>query len=391
MADHLMATYARLPVQFDRGEGVWLWDMDGRQYLDALGGIAVCALGHAHPGVAQAIAEQAARLVHTSNLYGITLQEQLADRLCGLSGMERAFFCNSGAEANEAAIKIARLYGHAKQIAVPTVIVMENSFHGRTLATLTATGNRKVQAGFEPLVQGFIRVPYNNLRAIETVADNSADVVAVLVEPIQGEGGINVPDPDYLTGLRRICDEHSWLLMLDEIQTGMGRTGTWFAYQHSRVLPDVLTIAKALGNGVPIGACLARGTAAGIMHPGNHGTTFGGNPLAARAALAVIDTIERDELVKHADELGRQMLEGFRERLTGVPGVKEIRGLGLIIGIELDRPCAALVLRALDRGLLINVTAERVIRLLPPMVTTVHQSEKVVDKVSELVREFLSE
>jgi acetylornithine/N-succinyldiaminopimelate aminotransferase len=391
MADHLMATYARLPVQFDRGEGVWLWDMDGRQYLDALGGIAVCALGHAHPGVARAVAEQAARLVHTSNLYGITLQEQLADRLCGLSGMERAFFCNSGAEANEAAIKIARLYGHAKQIAVPTVIVMENSFHGRTLATLTATGNRKVQAGFEPLVQGFIRVPYNNLRAIETVANNSGDVVAVLVEPIQGEGGINIPDPDYLTGLRRICDEHSWLLMLDEIQTGMGRTGTWFTYQHSGVLPDVLTLAKALGNGVPIGACLARGTAAGIMHPGNHGTTFGGNPLAARAALAVIDTIERDELVKHADELGRQMLEGFRERLTGVPGVKEIRGLGLMIGIELDRPCATLVMRALDRGLLINVTAERVIRLLPPMVTTVHQSEKVVDNVSELVREFLSE
>jgi acetylornithine/N-succinyldiaminopimelate aminotransferase len=391
MADHLMTTYARLPVQFERGEGVWLWDMEGKQYLDALGGIAVCALGHAHPNIARAVAEQAARLVHTSNLYGITLQEQLADRLCGLSGMERAFFCNSGAEANEAAIKIARLYGHAKQIAVPAIIVMENSFHGRTLATLTATGNRKVQAGFEPLVQGFIRVPYNNLRAIETVAENSADVIAVLVEPIQGEGGVNVPGPDYLAGLRRICDEHGWLLMLDEIQTGMGRTGTWFGYQHSGALPDVLTLAKALGNGVPIGACLARGSAAGIMHPGNHGTTFGGNPLAARAALAVIDTIERDELVKHAAELGQGMLEGFRERLTGVPGVKEIRGQGLMIGIELDRPCAALVMRALDRGLLINVTAERVIRLLPPMVTTAPQSETVVDTVSELVREFLAE
>jgi acetylornithine/N-succinyldiaminopimelate aminotransferase len=391
MADYLMATYARLPVQFERGEGVWLWDTEGRQYLDALGGIAVCALGHAHPGVAQAIADQAKRLVHTSNLYGITLQEQLAERLCKLSGMERAFFCNSGAEANEAAIKIARLYGHGRHIATPTVIVMENSFHGRTLATLTATGNRKVQAGFEPLVQGFIRVPYNSLHAIETVADNSSDVVAVLVEPIQGEGGINVPDPDYLLGLRQICDDHVWLLMLDEIQTGMGRTGEWFACQHVGVLPDVLTVAKALGNGVPIGACLARGTAAGLMHPGNHGTTFGGNPLASRAALAVLDAIERERLVAHAADLGQQLLEGFREQLSGLPGVKEIRGLGLMIGIELDRPCAELVRRALDRGLLINVTAERVIRLLPPLVTTEHQAQMIVARVSELVREFLAE
>jgi acetylornithine/N-succinyldiaminopimelate aminotransferase len=391
MTDYLMATYARLPVQFERGEGVWLWDTEGRQYLDALGGIAVCALGHAHPGVAQAIADQARRLVHTSNLYGITLQEQLAERLCKLSGMERAFFCNSGAEANEAAIKIARLYGHGREVATPTVIVMENSFHGRTLATLTATGNRKVQAGFEPLVQGFIRVPYNDLQAIRNVAENSNDVVAVLVEPIQGEGGINVPDPDYLLGMRRICDDRGWLLMLDEIQTGMGRTGEWFACQHSGVLPDVITVAKALGNGVPIGACLARGTAAGLMHPGNHGTTFGGNPLATRAALAVLDAIEQERLVEHAAELGQQLLEGFREHLAGLPGVKEIRGIGLMIGIELDRPCAALVGRALDNGLLINVTAERVIRLLPPLVTTKHQGQMIVEKVSELVREFLAE
>jgi acetylornithine/N-succinyldiaminopimelate aminotransferase len=391
MADYLMATYARLPVQFERGEGVWLWDTEGRQYLDALGGIAVCALGHAHPGVAQAISDQARRLVHTSNLYGITLQEQLAERLCKLSGMERAFFCNSGAEANEAAIKIARLYGHGREITTPTIIVMENSFHGRTLATLTATGSRKVQAGFEPLVQGFIRVPYNDLQAIKTVAENSNDVVAVLVEPIQGEGGINIPDPDYLLGLRRICDDHGWLLMLDEIQTGMGRTGEWFACQHTGMLPDVITVAKALGNGVPIGACLARGTAAGLMHPGNHGTTFGGNPLATRAALAVLDAIEQEQLVAHAAELGRQLLEGFREQLAGLAGVKEIRGLGLMIGIELDRPCAVLVGRALERGLLINVTAERVIRLLPPMVTTVHQGQMIIEKVSELVREFLAE
>jgi acetylornithine/N-succinyldiaminopimelate aminotransferase len=391
MADYLMATYARLPVQFERGEGVWLWDTEGRQYLDALSGIAVCALGHAHPGVAQAIADQARRLVHTSNLYGITLQEQLAERLCKLSGMERAFFCNSGAEANEAAIKIARLYGHGRHIATPAIIVMENSFHGRTLATLTATGSRKVQAGFEPLVQGFIRVPYNDLQAIKTVADNSNDVVAVLVEPIQGEGGINVPDPDYLLGMRRICDDHGWLLMLDEIQTGMGRTGEWFACQHSGMLPDVITVAKALGNGVPIGACLARGTAAGLMHPGNHGTTFGGNPLATRAALAVLDAIEQERLVAHAAELGQQLLEGFRQQLAGLPGVKEIRGLGLMIGIELDRPCAELVGRALENGLLINVTAERVIRLLPPLVTTAHQGQMIVGKVSELVREFLAE
>jgi acetylornithine aminotransferase len=391
MTDYLMATYARLPVQFERGEGVWLWDTEGRQYLDALGGIAVCALGHAHPGVAQAIADQARRLVHTSNLYGITLQEQLAERLCKLSGMERAFFCNSGAEANEAAIKIARLYGHGREVATPTVIVMENSFHGRTLATLTATGSRKVQAGFEPLVQGFIRVPYNDLQAIRNVAENSNDVVAVLVEPIQGEGGINVPDPDYLLGMRRICDDRGWLLMLDEIQTGMGRTGEWFACQHSGVLPDVITVAKALGNGVPIGACLARGTAAGLMHPGNHGTTFGGNPLATRAALAVLDAIEQERLVEHAAELGQQLLEGFREHLAGLSGVKEIRGLGMMIGIELDRPCAALVGRALENGLLINVTAERVIRLLPPLVTTAHQGQMIVEKVSELVRDFLAE
>jgi len=390
MADYLMATYARLPVQFERGEGVWLWDTEGRQYLDALSGIAVCSLGHAHPGVAQAIADQARRLVHTSNLYGITLQEQLAERLCKLSGMERAFFCNSGAEANEAAIKIARLYGHGREITTPSVIVMENSFHGRTLATLTATGSRKVQAGFEPLVQGFIRVPYNDLQAIKTVADNSNDVVAVLAEPIQGEGGINVPDPDYLLGMRQICDDHGWLLMLDEIQTGMGRTGEWFACQHTGVLPDVITVAKALGNGVPIGACLARGTAAGLMHPGNHGTTFGGNPLATRAALAVLDAIEQERLVAHAAELGQQLLEGFREQLAGLTGVKEIRGLGLMIGIELDRPCAELVGRALESGLLINVTAERVIRLLPPLVTTAHQGQMIVEKVSELVREFLA-
>jgi acetylornithine aminotransferase len=390
MADHLMSTYARLPVQFDHGNGIWLWDTEGRQYLDALSGIAVCALGHAHPDVARALAEQAGRLVHTSNLYGIGLQEELADRLCTLSGMERVFFCNSGAEANEAAIKIARLYGHRRDISCPAIIVMENSFHGRTLATLTATGNRKVQAGFEPLVHGFLRVPFNDLAAIHTVAENDNDVIAVLVEPVQGEGGIHIPDPGYLRGIREICDEQGWLMMLDEIQSGIGRTGKWFAYQHESLLPDVVTVAKALGNGVPIGSCMARGIAAEILQPGSHGTTFGGNPLSARAALAVLDCIESENLVANAGILGQKLRNGFIEKLSGTAGVTDIRGSGLMIGIELDRPCGELVRMALDCGLLINVTAERVVRLLPPLITSDHQAEMIVEKVSELIREFLA-
>jgi acetylornithine aminotransferase len=386
-----MSTYARLPVRFERGKGIWLWDTEGRQYLDALSGIAVCALGHAHPAVASALAEQASRLVHTSNLYGIALQEELAERLCALSDMERVFFCNSGAEANEAAIKIARLYGHSKNISCPAIIVMENSFHGRTLATLTATGNRKVQAGFEPLVRGFIRVPYNDLDAIRAVAANNNDIIAVLVEPVQGEGGINIPDADYLAGIRKLCDEHGWLMMLDEIQSGMGRTGKWFAYQHTDILPDIVTIAKALGNGVPIGACLARGTAAEMLQPGSHGTTFGGNPLASRAAMAVLDTLEAEQLVASAGKLGHRLLTGFTGKLSGLDGVREIRGCGLMIGIELDRPCSELVSTALERGLLINVTATYVVRLLPPLVMTAHQAEMIIEKVSELIREFLTE
>jgi acetylornithine aminotransferase len=350
MADHLMSTYKRLPIQFEHGEGIWLWDTENRQYLDALSGIAVCGLGHAHPAVAQAINEQAGKLVHTSNLYGIPLQEQLADRLCALANMDRIFFSNSGAESNEAAIKIARLFGHSKGIDCPAIIVMENSFHGRTLATLTATGNRKVQAGFEPLVRGFIRVPYNDLEAIRAVAANKSDAVAVLVEPVQGEGGINIPDAGYLEGVRRLCDEHNWLMMLDEIQTGMGRTGKWFAYQHDDIVPDVMTIAKALGNGVPIGACLARGKAADMMQPGSHGTTFGGNPLACSAALAVLDTMEQEKLVEHAAKLGQQLLKGFTSSLKDLQGVTEIRGHGLMIGIELDRPCTELIGRPSRRA-----------------------------------------
>ncbi|MDX2456165.1 MAG: aspartate aminotransferase family protein [Gammaproteobacteria bacterium] len=389
MADHIMSTYNRLPVQFQRGEGIWLWDSNNRQYLDALSGIAVCGLGHAHPAVTRAIAEQAGQLVHTSNLYGIELQEQLADKLYGLSGMDRVFFSNSGAEANEAAIKIARLFGHSKGIDNPAIIVMGSSFHGRTLATLTASGNRKVQAGFEPLVQGFIRVPYNDLDAIGKVAANSQDVAAILVEPVQGEGGVNIPDAGYLDGIRAICDDNDWLMMLDEIQTGMGRTGRWFAYQHSNARPDVATLAKALGNGVPVGACMARGKAAGMMQPGSHGTTFGGNPLACRAAIAVLESMEEEQCVANAARLGEHMLAGFSAALADLDGVIEIRGLGLMIGIELDRPCSELVSKALEQGLLINVTAERVIRLLPPLILTDKQADIIVEQVSNLIHEYI--
>ncbi|MGB5259024.1 MAG: aspartate aminotransferase family protein [Gammaproteobacteria bacterium] len=389
MPDHLMQTYNRLPICFDHGEGIWLRDTENRQYLDALSGIAVCGLGHAHPAVTAAVCDQAGKLVHTSNLYGIELQSQLADRLCAVAEMERVFFANSGAEANEAAIKIARLYGHSRGITSPAIIVMENSFHGRTLATLTATGNRRIQAGFEPLVRGFLRAPYNDIEAIRTIASNKNDAVAVLVEPIQGEGGINIPAADYLAEIRSLCDEHGWLMMLDEIQTGMCRTGRWFAWQHSGARPDVMTLAKSLGNGVPIGACLVRGPAADVMQPGSHGSTFGGNPLACRAGLAVMETLEKDSLVDNAQETGAHILAGLRQALGDVAGVRDIRGKGLMLGIELDRPCGELVGQALDQGLLINVTAERVIRLLPPLIITMRQADILIEQVSELVRSFL--
>ena len=383
-----MATYARQAVAFERGAGVWLWDTQGERYLDALSGIAVCGLGHAHPDVARAIAEQAATLVHTSNLYQVPLQAQLAARLTALSGLEQAFFCNSGAEANEAAIKLARKYGHGRDIAVPTIVVAEGSFHGRTLATLSATGSRKVQAGFEPLVQGFTRVPLDDLEALRRVAEHQRDVVAVLLEPVQGEGGIRVPSADYLAGVRALCDQHGWLLMLDEIQTGMGRSGQWFACQGAGVVPDVMTLAKGLGNGVPIGACLAGGKAAGVLQAGNHGSTFGGNPLACRAALTTLDVIERDGLPQRAAELGARLLGALRERLAGCAGVVDVRGVGLLIGIELDRPCGALVQRALDRRLLINVTAERVVRLLPPLIMSDDEAAQLLDTLCPLIVEF---
>jgi acetylornithine aminotransferase len=389
MAEHLMNTYQPLPVTFARGEGAYLFDTDGERYLDALSGIAVCGLGHAHPAVSEAICEQARHLLHTSNLYHIARQIQLADELCAVAGMDRAFFSNSGAEANEAALKLARLYGHRRGIATPQVIVTEGAFHGRTLATLTATGNRRIQAGFEPLVPGFLRAPYDDLNAVRTIASNSPGVVAVLVEPITGEGGIRIPAANYLQELRVLCDRHNWLLMLDEIQTGMGRTGRWFAHQHLGVQPDVMTLAKGLGNGVPIGACLARAQAADIFQPGNHGSTFGGNPLASSAALAVLRTIRDDGLVERAAQLGQHLLDGFKQRLAAVAGVVDIRGQGLMLGIELDRPCAQLMQQALARRLLLNVTADKVIRLLPPLIISDSQADEIVTGVSELIVNFL--
>lgn len=386
-----MATYNRLPVTFTKGEGVWLWDQDDRRYLDAVSGIAVCNLGHANPVVADAICDQARTLVHTSNLYGIQHQLELGEKLTDLAQMDRAFFCNSGAEANEAAIKLARLYGNQRNIENPSVVVMDNSFHGRTMATLSATGNRKVQAGFEPLVSGFVRIPYGDIEALRGAVGKAQNIIAVLVEPIQGEGGVQVPPADYLKNIRAICDENNWLMMLDEIQTGIGRTGNLFAYQGDDVLPDVVTLAKGLGNGLPIGACLARGPAAGLFGPGNHGSTFGGNPLACRAALTVLDTVTGSSLPQRAATLGTTIVEGFRQRIGDLPGVLDIRGRGLMIGIELDRPCGELVTRALEAGLLINVTANSVIRLLPPLITSDDEATAIVDGVSALVEQILSE
>lgn len=388
-----MNTYGRQPVTFTRGEGVWLWDDKGEKYLDALAGVAVNGLGHAHPKLVKAVAEQVARLIHVSNIYQIREQELLADRLAAISGMDRTFFCNSGCEANETAIKLARLYGHQRGIDAPEIIVMEKAFHGRTMATLSATGNRKAQAGFEPLVSGFVRVPFDDLDAVRQVADRNKNVVAVLVEPVQGEGGVNVPQDvrAYLAGLREICDAHGWLLMLDEVQSGIGRTGTWFAFQHTDILPDVMTLAKGLGSGVPIGACLARGAAAEVLTYGKHGSTFGGNPLACTAGLTTLDVIEQEGLRENAERVGSWICDALRTALVDLPGVQTVRNAGMMIGIQLDRPCADLVKRALDQKLLINVTAENVVRLLPPLIMNQSEAEQLVQRLVPLIREFLSE
>ena len=386
---HLMSTYNRLPLTFSHGEGIWLEDVDGKKYLDALSGIAVCGLGHCHPAISKAICDQASTLMHTSNLYENPLQTQLADRLTKLTGMDNVFFANSGAEANEAAIKIARLYGHKKGIDAPSILVCEGSFHGRTMATLSATGNRKVRAGFEPLLRGFSRIPYNDLDAVRDAATNDPNVVAILVEPIQGEGGIRVPDAEYLSALREICDNNGWLLMLDEIQTGLCRSGKWFCYQYAGIVPDVMTLAKALGNGMPIGACLANNEAANVFEPGNHGSTFGGNPLASATSLAVLDVLERDNLAEQAANSGALLLQLFHDAFSDNSSIKDIRGVGLLFAIELDRPCGELVMKAAEKGLLINVTAETVIRLLPPLICSESDIREIADRLIPVIEEFL--
>jgi len=387
---HVMNTYARLPVAFSHGDGSWITDTEGRIYLDALSGIAVNTLGHNHPELVAAIAAQAGRLLHTSNLYRIPQQEQLADKLTSLTSMDEVFFCNSGCEANEAAIKLARFYGHNKGIDSPAIVVMEKAFHGRTMATLSATGNRKTQAGFEPLVSGFVRVPYNDLTAIRAIAEHNKSVVAVMLEIVQGEGGIQIADVDYQRGLRQLCDENGWLLICDEVQCGMGRTGTWFGFQHSGIRPDIVTMAKGLSGGVPIGACITAGNAAGLFKPGNHGSTFGGNQLATTAALTVIDVIEKQGLIANAEAVGRLIREGLMDALSETKGFVEIRGQGLMIGIELDRPCGDLVTRALETGLLINVTADKVVRLLPPLNFSVEEARELVSRLAQLIRDFLT-
>ena len=388
MISHIMPTYGRLPVTFERGEGAWLFDANNNRYLDALSGIAVCSLGHAHPAVHKAICEQSKKLIHTSNLYKITAQEQLADSLVKKSGMDNVFFCNSGAEANEAAIKLARKYGHERGIEKPSIIVMDKSFHGRTLATLSATGNPKVQQGFAPLVEGFTRVPYNDINATELAIKQDKNIVAILVEPIQGEGGVNIPSDDYLNKLRSLCDQYDLLLMLDEIQTGVGRTGKFLAFQYNAILPDVCTMAKALGNGVPIGACLARGNASKLLTAGMHGSTFGGNPLACSAALAVLIVMDEDNLIEQAIQKGNVICSVFTERLKKNMHVVDIRHKGLMIGIELDKPCSDLVKLALDQHLLINVTNETTIRLLPPLIIDNQQINLLIDILSTLIDEF---
>jgi acetylornithine/N-succinyldiaminopimelate aminotransferase len=385
MNDHLMNTYARLPLAFERGEGAWLWDENGRRYLDAISGLGVTALGHAHPQIAEVISSQSQLLMHTSNLVRIPWQEKLADRLAEISGLERSFICNSGTEAIECAVKIARLSGHEKGYENPSVIVMENSFHGRSLAALSATGSRKVQAGFEPLVSGFVRVPFNDLNAVKKSASGASQVTAILVEPIQGEAGVCVPDQGYLAALRRICDQQGWLLIFDEIQSGLCRSGRWYAHQFEAALPDVLTTAKALANGFPIGACTARGEAAELMTPGRHGSTFGGNPLACRTACAVLDIMKDQDLAKRSERLGREIRSALSQRIGDHPAVMEIRGKGLMMAIELDRDVSELSSRALDKGLLINVTQNKVIRLLPPLIITREQAEEIAATVSSLV------
>ena len=388
MSENLMNTYARLPVTFKKGDGAELTDTEGKKYIDAISGIAVCSLGHAHPAISEAISKQSHQLIHTSNLYHIETQQALADKLITLTNMDKVFFCNSGAEANETAIKIARKFGHSKNIDKPQIIVMQNSFHGRTMATLSATGNEKVHEGFHPLVEGFIRVNFDDIDAIKAQCENR-NIVAILVEPVQGEGGVHVPKPGYLKAIREICNQQDWLMMLDEIQTGIGRTGKWFAHQHDEITPDVMTLAKALGNGMPIGACVANTKASSILVPGNHGTTFGGNALACATGLAVIEVMKTHNWVDTIAKKGEQLLARFQTELQNTDGIIDIRGKGYMIGIQLNRPCGELVAQSLEQGLLINVTRGDTIRLLPTFVMSTDQTNELVTKLSALVKDFL--
>jgi acetylornithine aminotransferase len=386
-----MNTYARLPVAFVRGEGVWLWDESGRKYLDGLAGIAVNTLGYAHPKLAKALnACVASGIVHTSNLFQIPAQEAAAERIAAITGLDEVFFCNSGCEANEAAIKIARLYGHKRGVERPEIIVFEKAFHGRTLATLSATGSRKVQAGFEPLVAGFVRVPLDDLDAVRAIADHNKNVVAVLIEPIQGEGGIHVSRMEYLRTLKSICDRNEWLFMADEVQCGLGRTGQWFVYQHAGISPDVVPLAKGLGGGVAVGACVTGNRAKGVFSPGKHGSTFGGNPLACTAVAATIDTMKEENLLENAGKVGRVIRDGIANGLAGTAGYVEVRGMGLMIGIELDRPCTEIITLALDAGLILNVTADTVVRLLPPLVMSEAEGRQLVDILVPVIKAFLA-
>jgi len=391
VTDHLMKTYARQPIAFTHGDGAWMWSTDGKRYLDGLSGIAVNGLGHNHPKLVKAISEQAGKLIHTSNLYGVVEQSNLADRLCEISGMDEAFFCNSGAETNEAAIKLAKYFGHKKGIENAKIIVMERAWHGRTLATLAATDSPKAKIGFGDLPSGFVRVPYKNFAAIEQAADDHPEIQAVLLEVLQGEGGINVADTEYLQALRKLCTAKGWLLMIDEVQSGIGRTGKWFGYQHAGIQPDVITLAKGLGSGVPIGACLAWGPAAGVFTPGTHGTTFGGGPLVSAAALATIEIMEEEGLLAHAEQMGQLIRAILSRELAGIAGVKDIRGRGLMVGIELWKPCGELVAIARDKGLIINVTRDNVVRLLPPLVIKKEEAETLAMELAPLIKAFLEQ
>ena len=388
---HVMKTYGRLPLALSHGRGCWVWDTEGKRYLDGLGGIAVNTLGHAHPRLVPALQEQIGKLIHSSNYYLVPLQEQLAAKLCGLSGLTNVFFCSTGLEANEAALKIARKYGHDKGIDRPEIVVYEMAFHGRSIATLSATGNPKVQAGFGPLVEGFVRVPLNDVAAIEAVAKTNKNVVAIFLEVIQGEGGVRPATVDYLQAVRRICDAHGWLLMLDEVQCGMGRTGKWFAHQWAGILPDVMPLAKGLGSGVPVGAVVCGPKAADVFGPGNHGTTFGGNPLAMRAGVETIRIMEEDDLLANAATVGAALKAGLERELAGVAGVAQIRGQGLMLGIELDRPCGDLLGRAAKAGLMLSVTAERVVRLVPPLILSLDEAAQIVAILCPLIKAFLAE